>query len=61
MATGRIASRTDRAGLRALFDAEGWLLWDDVEIWLQLESCFGDGYENDPLVEVAKLPLRGRG
>lgn len=35
---GRIAPRSDRTGLRALFDAEGWLLWDDAEIRHRLEA-----------------------
>lgn len=61
LATGRISSRSDRASMRALFDAEGWLLWDDQEIRRRLEVCCGDGYENDPVVVAAKVLMRGHG
>lgn len=45
----------------ALFDAEGWLLWDDAEIRRRLEACCGDGYENDPVVVAAKVLAKSRG
>lgn len=60
MATGRIASGSDRAGLHELFEAEGWLLWDDEEVRRRLEACAGDGYENDPVVVAVKV-LRRQG
>lgn len=58
MAAGRIASRSDREGMRAHFDAQGWLLWDEAEIRSKLEACCGDGYENDPVVMAAKVLMR---
>lgn len=53
--------RSVRAGMRALSDSKGWLLWDDQEIRRRVEACCGDGYENDPVVVAAKVLMRHGG
>lgn len=60
LACGRIASSTDREGLRKHFAKKGWELLD--EQWLQekLDSMSKHGYENQVSAVVAKLLLRGK-
>ena len=60
LATAKIASRTDRDGLKAHFDSNGWDLFDDKWIQKKLEDCAADGYENDVALVVTKLLMRGR-
>ena len=58
LATAKIASRTDREALKAHFDINGWLLYDDNEIKRMLKECADDGYENDVALVVTKLLMR---
>jgi len=60
LACGRIASNTDREGLRTHFAANGWEFWD--EAWLQdcLKEMSDGGYENQVSAVVSKLLLRGK-
>jgi hypothetical protein len=59
LACGRIASDTDREGLRKFFANKGWELWDEKWLRQQLQSMSKRGYENQVSAVVAKLLLRG--
>lgn len=58
LAAAKIASRTDRDGLKAHFDTNGWRLYDDHEIKRRLQACADDGYENEVALVVTKLLMR---
>jgi hypothetical protein len=60
LACGRIASDTDRTGLRALFAERGWELWDEAWLRDRLRQMAEYGYENQVSAVVAKLLLRGK-
>lgn len=58
LVTGKIATEADRAGIKALFDENGWLLYDEHWIKQGLVKLVDKGYENDVAVIVAKLFAR---
>jgi hypothetical protein len=59
LACGRIASNTDREGLREHFARQGWELWDEKWLRDRLKEMAGGGYENQVSAVVSKLLLRG--
>ena len=61
LACGRIASDTDRAGLRRHFAAKGWELLDEEWLLNRLKTMSESGYENQVSAVMAKLLLRGKG
>jgi hypothetical protein len=60
LATGKLARKSDRAGMQAHFESNGWLLFDDDWIRVQLQRSAELGYENEVATIVAKLLLRER-
>ncbi len=58
LATGKIARKTNRDGLRQYFEANRWCLFDDEWIRQKLERIEQRGYENDVAHICAKLLLR---
>lgn len=58
LATGKIASRTDRDGMTKHFQDNGWLLFDDEWVRERLGKTANAGYENDVSYVVAKLLRR---
>ena len=60
LACGRIATETDRAGLRNLFHQNDWELWDERWLHDKLEAMSKDPYENQVTAVVSKLLLRGK-
>jgi hypothetical protein len=58
LATGKIANVTDRAGLQAHFDKNGWRLFSDKWIKERLEKASEAEYENDISLVVTKLLTR---
>jgi hypothetical protein len=58
LAAGQIYSDVDRAKLKALFDDQGWVLWDDVWLREHLQVMATGGYENNVAAIVSKLLLR---
>lgn len=61
LATGKIARKTDRPGLRSHFDEEGWILFDDDWLRQQLRDRSTTAYENDVAHVCSKILLRGAG
>jgi hypothetical protein len=59
LAAGKIARRTDRPALQALFTVNGWELFDDAWVADHLARTAGCGYENDVAFVVAKILQRG--
>lgn len=55
LATGKIASATDRESIRRLIEKKKWRLFDDEWIRNGLEQCVGDGYQNNVAVVAAKI------
>jgi hypothetical protein len=60
LAIGKVASRTDRDGLRSYFDANGWRLMDDALIRSELRKTADTDYENEVAFVVSKILLRSR-
>lgn len=60
LACGRIATDTDREGLRKHFNEKGWELWDERWLKERLKRMSDQGYENQVSAVVAKLLLRGK-
>jgi hypothetical protein len=58
LATGKIASKTDRQGLKQHFDRQGWRLFDEDWVFSRLKAAETAGYENDVAHIVAKLIFR---
>lgn len=58
LAAGQIYSEDDRTKLKAHFDAQGWVLWDDEWLREQLQAMAKGGYENHVAAIVSKLLLR---
>jgi hypothetical protein len=58
LATGKLARKSDRAGMEAHFESNGWLLFDDHWIRDRLQRSAQFGYENEVATIVAKLLLR---
>jgi hypothetical protein len=58
LACGRIASDTDRDGLKKLFSRRGWELWDEAWLRDHLKKIADGSYENQVSAVVAKLLLR---
>ena len=58
LATGKIAKRTDRGGLKQHFQDNGWLLFDDEWVRERLGNTANAGYENEVAYVVAKLLRR---
>lgn len=58
LAAGKIASESDRIGLRKHFKAMGWELWDEEWIGSELAALARGGYQDDVAAVVAKLLLR---
>lgn len=56
---GKIIREADRQLMRAHFEKNGWLLWDDAWLKDQLRTMSLGGYENSPVSVVSKLLLRG--
>jgi len=61
LATGNLAAKSDRPGIKAEFEKQGWRLFDDVWIREQLKTVATDAYENEVATIVAKLLLKQRG
>lgn len=61
LASGKIARETNRTALKAHFDANGWLLFDETWVKERLADASRSGYENDVAFVVSKLLLRGIG
>jgi hypothetical protein len=61
LATGKIASTTDRKALQAHFDSKKWRLFDDAQIREMLLKAVDAGYENEVALVVAKILMRGEG
>jgi hypothetical protein len=60
LACGKIRNETDRAIIRAHFEAQGWDLWDEPWLRVHLQQMADQGYENQISAVVAKLLLRGK-
>ncbi len=60
LACGKIRNETDRAAIRAHFEAQGWDLWDEPWLREHLQRMADQGYENQVSAVVAKLLLRGK-
>lgn len=60
LATGKIAKITDRNEMRAYFEAQNWILYDDHWVQSKLRDLQDTGYENDIAFVAAKLALRGK-
>lgn len=60
LATGKIATSTDRTGLAGLFRRNGWMLFDDAWVRRKLRETANAAYENDVALVVAKVLLRAR-
>jgi len=58
LAAGKVARKSDRAGLVARFKTEGWGLFDEAWIRQGLADTSGAAYEDDVAFIVAKLLLR---
>lgn len=61
LATGKIARKSDRAGLKRHFEQSGWKLYDDAWIRERLSSIANASYEDDLAHVCAKLLLRDSG
>ncbi len=55
LATGKIATSCEREELAALFDRNGWGLFDPAWIKKRLSKTADAGYENDIVYVVAKI------
>lgn len=60
LACGRIATDSDREGLRKHFAEQGWELLDEAWLRDRLNHMASGGYENQVSAVVAKLLLRGK-
>jgi hypothetical protein len=60
LAVGKLASRTDAAGMKNHFDARGWRLFGPDWVREHLLTASKAGYENDVAFVVSKLLLRGK-
>jgi len=60
LACGKIRNETDRTTIRAHFEAQGWDLWDESWLRVNLQRMADQGYENQISAVVAKLLLRGK-
>ncbi len=60
LAAGRIATRTDRNGLDALFKKNNWRLYDSKWICAELKTAADSAFENDIAHVVSKLILRNK-
>lgn len=58
LATGKIAKATDRVAMKAWFDSNGWVLFDDHWVQMKLQNLQDSRYENDVAFVAAKLALR---
>ncbi|MFO1077134.1 MAG: hypothetical protein U1E73_05350 [Planctomycetota bacterium] len=58
LATGRIATVTDKTNLTASFEQNGWRLFDDEWVRSRLVATADAGYQNDVAMVVAKILLR---
>ena len=58
LATGKIATATDRVGMTALFKRRGWQLFDEGWIEQRLAKLAHADYENDVSFVVAKILRR---
>lgn len=58
LATGKCASGRTRGELTALFEREGWLLWDEAWLGDRLKRMAEGSYENDTVAMTAKMLLR---
>ena len=61
LACGKVRNDTDRAAIRACFEAQGWEFWDEPWLRDRLQRMSQQGYENQVSAVVAKLLLRGKG
>jgi hypothetical protein len=59
LACGKVRNETDRAAIRAHFEAKGWDFWDEPWLRERLQRMAQQGYENQVSAVVAKLLLRG--
>jgi hypothetical protein len=59
LATGKIAKVTNRDAMKAWFDSNGWVLFDDYWVQKRLQNLQDSRYENDIAFVAAKLALRG--
>lgn len=60
LATGKIASKSDRDGLAEHFQANGWELYTDRRIRELLERTAKAGYENEIALVATKILTRNR-
>lgn len=60
LATGKIASKSDRDGLAEHFQANGWELYTDKRIKQMLEQAADAGYENEIALVATKILTRNR-
>lgn len=60
LATGKIASKSDRDGLAEHFAARGWELYTDKRIRQMLELTAEAGYENEIALVATKILTRNR-
>lgn len=58
LATGKIASTTDRTALTRHFERNRWVLWTPEFIVGEIRRLADDGYDNSAAAMVAKLLLR---
>ena len=58
LATGKIASATDRVGLHKYFERRGWRIFDEAWIGQRLAGTADADYENDIAFVVAKVLKR---
>lgn len=61
LACGNIRNDTDRAAIKAHFNAQDWDLWDEDWLRSRLKVMAKRGYENQISAVVAKVLLRGAG
>lgn len=60
LATGKIASKSDRVGLAKHFEAMQWKLYTDEQIKHMLEEAADAGYENEIAMVATKILTRDR-
>jgi hypothetical protein len=58
LAIGKLAQKSDAAGLRSHFESQGWKLFDPDWVRQRLLTASQSGYENDVAFVVSKLLLR---
>lgn len=58
LATGKIATNTDREGIKSLFISKGWILYDEYWVKEGLDHFANRDYENDEAVITAKIYSR---